>query len=67
VAGEGETYGNAVADHDTKLKTLLELCQGKGILLNKEKLRLRVQNVKYMGYVLTREGLQTEQSKSKQQ
>ena len=65
VAGEGETYDEAVVDHDIKLKRLFQRCAETGIRLNKDKLRLRVQNVQYMGRVLTSEGVKSEETKVK--
>ena len=63
IAGEGRTYAEAEVDHDKKLKTLLRQCREKKICLNKDKLRLKMRNVTYMGHLLTDEGLQADPKK----
>ena len=42
---------------------LLLRCRERGIALNKEKLKLRVQRVKFMGHVLTDNGLEPDPNK----
>ena len=41
VWGDGDTYKEAIADHDKRLIALLERCQQKNIKLNKEKFQLK--------------------------
>jgi hypothetical protein len=41
VCGVGESYEEAVQDHDNKLVSLLERCRSKGIKLNSKKLLFR--------------------------
>ena len=54
-----------VKDHDRNLIALLERCREKNIKLNPEKLQLRKQDVPYIGYVLTPDGLKPDSSKVK--
>ena len=53
----------AKKDHDEKLLALLHRCRGKGVNLNKEKLKLKLTEVPYVGHVLTSSGLKTDSSK----
>ena len=62
IAGEGDTVREAVKDHDKKL-TLFERCREKGVKLNKEKFKLKMTEIPYVGHVLTREGLKPDPSK----
>ena len=63
VYGVGDTVEKAIADHNRKLEALLLRCRERGIALNKEKLKLRVQRVKFMGHVLTDSGLEPDPDK----
>ena len=53
VWGDGDTYEEAISDHDKRLIALLERCQQKNIKLNKEKFQLKKTELPYMGVVLT--------------
>ena len=63
VYGVGDTAEKANADHDRKLKALLLRCRERGIAFNKEKLKLRVQRVTFMGHVLTDSGVEPDPDK----
>jgi len=63
VFGVGNTDEEAQADHDTKLKALLQRCRDKGIKLNKEKLKLRRKEVVFMGHIISADGLKPDPSK----
>ena len=63
VYGVGETAEQANADHDKKLGALLQRCRERGIALNRDKLKLRVKRVKFMGHVLTDNGLEPDPEK----
>ena len=65
IYGVGETKAIASADNDRKLRALLERCQNRGIVLNQDKLKLRVKQVKFMGHVLTANGLEPDPDKVK--
>ena len=57
VYGKGQTIDEAIADHDRNLKTLLDRARQMGLKLNKDKLKLRQSEVKYMGQILTPNGI----------
>ncbi|XP_011437820.3 retrovirus-related Pol polyprotein from transposon 297 [Magallana gigas] len=57
VYGSGETMDDAIRDHDFHLQALLQRAREVGLKLNKEKLKLRLTSVKYMGQILTSEGM----------
>ena len=63
--GEGETYEEAHRDHDEKLEKLMKRCQERNVKLNKEKLKLRLSEVPYIGHVLTDKGLKPDPNKIK--
>lgn len=63
VFGVGETETEALSDHDAKLTALLERCRATGIKLNKEKLKLRRKEVKFMGHVICQDGLKPDPDK----
>jgi hypothetical protein len=65
IYGVGETKEEADKDHDGKLVRLLERCQSKGIVLNPEKLKLRLEEVAFMGHVLTSTGVKIDPDKVK--
>ena len=55
ISGEGDTVQEAVKDHYKILLTLLERCQEKGVRLDKEKFKLKMTEIPYVGRVLTRD------------
>ena len=61
--GVGETYAEALSDHDTKLRALFQRCRDKGIKLNKEKLKLRCSEVSFMGHTVSKVGLKPDPAK----
>ena len=63
ITGEGDTLQDAVKDHDKNLLALLARCREKGVKLNKEKVKLRMSEVPYVGHVLTKDGLKPDPSK----
>ena len=65
VYGVGATEEDANADHDRKLKCLLERCKERGVTLNPSKLKLRMKEVTYMGHLLTKDGLKIDPEKVK--
>lgn len=65
VYGEGDTYEEAHQDHDRKLENLMIRCQERNVKLNKEKMKLRRNEVPYIGHVLTNKGLKTDPTKSR--
>ena len=63
VTGEGATQEEAGKDHDEKLRCLLIRCRERNIKLNGDKLKLRQQEVSYIGHLLTAEGLRIDPEK----
>ena len=63
IIGKGSTEAIAREDHDKNLTALLDRCQEKGIELNGEKCQIATQKVKYMGHVLSSDGLMSDSAK----
>ncbi len=63
VCGVGDSYEEAVQDHDKKLVSLLERCRSKGIKLNSKKLLFRHNQMSFMGHLITSEGLSPDPAK----
>ena len=61
--GEGNTYEEAVADHDRRLVALMERCAQRNIRLNPDKFRFKLRRVPFMGNVVTDKGLQPDPDK----
>jgi transposase InsO family protein len=64
VYGCGETQELAIADHDKNLKHMLDKCRSVNLKLNKKKLKLRLEEVVYMGHKLTKDGVKADPSKT---
>ena len=65
VTGSGDTLADATADHDQNLLRLLKRARKVNLKFNSKKLDLRKPEVKYMGHVLTSEGLKPDPDKVK--
>ena len=63
IYGVGDSPEQANADHDRKLEALLQRCRERGIALNRDKLKLRLKRVKFMGHMLTDHGLEPDPDK----
>ncbi|XP_064111251.1 uncharacterized protein LOC135218731 [Macrobrachium nipponense] len=63
IYGVGETYEEAVKDHDSKIIKFLERCQAKGIKLNKSKAVLRKSEIAFLGHKITSKGLMPDPNK----
>ena len=63
VYGKGSTKEEYIKDHDDNLTKLLEQARAVNLKLNKKKLKLRLSVVRYMGHLLTSEGLQPDPEK----
>ena len=59
----GNTKDEATADHEQKLRELQKRCSQRNIMLNDEKSVLQQTQVKFMGHMLTTEGIQADQYK----
>ena len=65
VYGVGNSDEEARADHDRKLEALLQRCREHGIALNRNKLKLRIPEVSFMGHIFSNEGLKIDPDKAK--
>lgn len=63
VYGECNTYANAHQDHNRKLENLMKRCQERNVKLDKQKMKLRRNEVPYIGHVLTDKGLKPDPGK----
>ena len=63
VMGQGDTHEQAVADHDSKLRRLLQ--REVNLKLNKATINLRQTEVHFMGHVVTSQGLKPDPGKVK--
>ena len=63
VIGCGDTDDEAIKDHDKKLIALMERIKEKNIRLNPNKIKFKQKSVKYIGHVLSSEGLNPDQDK----
>ena len=55
--GFGETQEQAVLNHDENLLKLLERARKVNLRLNRGRMELRKPEVKFMGHVISKEGL----------
>lgn len=65
IYGVGDTEDEARRDHDRKLEALLIRCRESRIALNKNKLKLRITEVLFMGHLFTKQGLKIGPDKAK--
>ena len=63
IYGEGDTEEEAIADHDVKFRALMERCKERNLKLNKDKLSLKMKEVKFIGHLITRKGLKPDPEK----
>ena len=63
IIGNGETVGDAVKDHHTKLEALLIWCRERGIKLNQTKLALKQTSMPYISHLLTAHRVKADPSK----
>ena len=57
IIGRGDTLKQAVIDHDQNLIKFLERARGRNLKLKAEKMRFRLQEVPFIGHMLTADGL----------
>ena len=65
VYGKGDTIEEATKDHNENLKCLMQRCQDKGLKINKQKVRLGMSELKFMGHTISRDGLKPDSEKVK--
>lgn len=63
VVGYGETESEALLDHDQNVVRLLERAKQVNLKLNKSKVKLRQAEVKFMGHVISKDGLKPDPDK----
>ncbi|CAC5384425.1 unnamed protein product [Mytilus coruscus] len=63
IYGEGDTEEEAIDDHDRKFRALMERCRERNLKLNKEKLKLKLKEVRFIGHLVTSEGLKPDPEK----
>lgn len=56
-------HGRTEAEHDHRLKTVLQRCREANLKLNPNKIKLKTKQVEYIGHVLTENGIHTDQQK----
>ena len=61
--GVGKTEEEATHDHNKKLKQFLQHCRDRGVKLNKKKLKLKCEEVTYLGHLITKDGLKPDPEK----
>ena len=64
IYGVKDSLDGTTRDHDKNLTSLLKRCKEKSILLKKEKVVLRVQQLDFMGHQLAPQGFKPNQSKA---
>ena len=65
VYGVGNNEEEATADHNRNLEALLQRCRERNSALNKDKLKLKREEVPFMGHVLTPHGVKIDPEKAK--
>ena len=65
VVGHGTTPEEVERDHDENLKRLLDRAQQENIKLNKDKMKFKRTEVKFMGHMITKDGLKADPDKVK--
>ncbi|XP_066969141.1 uncharacterized protein [Macrobrachium rosenbergii] len=63
VYGQGDTHQEALENHDKNLLALLQRCRQENVKLNQEKMKLHVTEVKYIGHLLTKDGVRPDPKK----
>ena len=63
IGGVGDSYEEAVRDHDSHMRKFLERCRERNFKLNPKKLRFKQESVVFHGHVLSSEGLRADPSK----
>ena len=62
---EGDTYEEASRDHDAKLHKVIMCCREQKVKLNKDKMKLCLDQVPYIGQLPTSQGLKPDPEKVK--
>lgn len=65
VFGEGTDFTEAEKDHDRRFVALMERCLQKNIKLNPTKLQFKLTEVKFMGNIITANGMKADPDKER--
>ena len=63
IYGTGEIDEQVIANHDKSPQDLLQRCKDHGIVLNPDKMKLRMSEVNFMEHLLTNKGLKPDPTK----
>ena len=63
VFGEGDTDAEAEQDHDRNLRKLLERCRMQSLKINKDKMKYKLEEVKFIGHIITKNGIKPDDDK----
>lgn len=63
IVGRGDSLDEANADHDKNLRMFLDRCRERGIKLNPDKLEFKRAEVRFMGHIISRDGLKVDPQK----
>jgi len=58
-------YGSDEAEHDTALLALFERCRERQLKLNKKKMKFKLDEVAYLGHILSSEGVKADPEKTR--
>lgn len=58
-------FGKSIEEHDKILKKALDICKENNIKLNKNKCKFGITEIKYMGHILSSNGIRPEEEKIK--
>ena len=63
IYGVGETEEEATHDHNKKLKQFLQRFTDRSVKQNKKKLKLKCEEITYLGHLITKDGLKPDPEK----
>nr|XP_054767488.1 uncharacterized protein K02A2.6-like [Lytechinus pictus] len=63
IVGRGDSLDEANEDHDRNLRMFLDRCRERGIKLNPDKLEYKKAEVRFMGHIISRDGLKVDPQK----
>ena len=58
-------YGNNEGEHKTRIEVVLRRIQNEGVMLHKEKCEVGKQELKFLGFVIDRDGIQADPDKTR--
>jgi hypothetical protein len=63
ICGRGETEEDAVSDHDRNMLSLLQKARAENLKLNAKKMKVKLDEMPFIGHVLTNQGLKIDPRK----